>query len=72
MIVCVCRGVSDRTVRAVIAGGAQTRDEVQKACGAGTNCGKCRAMLSEFLDDTPRKAYGGTTVSPYLAGGVLT
>jgi bacterioferritin-associated ferredoxin len=72
MIVCVCRGVSDRTVRAVIASGARTRDEVKKACGAGTSCGKCQAMLSEFLDDVRGQAYGATTVSPYVAAGVFT
>ncbi len=72
MIVCVCRGVSDRTVRALIAAGARTRAEVRKACGAGTDCGKCCAMLAELLLDERGKAYRGTTPSPYVPAGALT
>ncbi len=71
MIVCVCRGVSDRTVRALIAAGAQTRDEVRKACGASTECGKCCAMLAELLEDGRGTHYRGMSVSPYVPAGGL-
>jgi bacterioferritin-associated ferredoxin len=41
VIVCLCRGVSDRTIAKVIADGARTADEVGQVCGAGTSCGSC-------------------------------
>ena len=34
MILCLCRGVSDRSIRAVIAAGASCPGDVTRACGA--------------------------------------
>ena len=50
MFVCSCKGVTDRTIRAAIASGAQTIDEVADRCGAGARCGGCWPALSELLD----------------------
>jgi len=72
MIVCLCRGVSDQKLRALIAAGARTRAELRKACGAGTDCGKCRAMLAELVEEPCRTEYPGTTGSPYVPAGGLT
>jgi len=33
MILCLCRGVSDRTVEAVIADGARRVARIERACG---------------------------------------
>jgi bacterioferritin-associated ferredoxin len=72
MIVCLCRRVSDATIRATIDGGAQTVSEVGDACGAGTGCGACR----DSIDDMIRCPEGSqkhcsrtrhTVLSPYLA-----
>jgi bacterioferritin-associated ferredoxin len=49
MLVCVCRGVSDREVREVLARGASTLRDVGRACGAGTDCGSCRDLLRQML-----------------------
>jgi len=49
MLVCVCRGVSDREVREVLARGASTLRDVGRACGAGTDCGSCRDLLRKML-----------------------
>jgi bacterioferritin-associated ferredoxin len=50
MIVCNCRGVSDQTIRAAIAAGACTVDDVADACrGAGACCGSCRPAIAEML-----------------------
>lgn len=49
MLVCVCRGVSDREVREVLARGASTLRDVGRACGAGTDCGSCRDLLRSML-----------------------
>ncbi len=49
MFVCHCRVVSDRTIRAAIAGGAGGVDEVMDACGAGDACGGCVPGIEELL-----------------------
>jgi bacterioferritin-associated ferredoxin len=51
MIVCLCRRVSDRTIRAAIREGAQTEERVAEMCGAGTCCGGCVPTISELIDD---------------------
>ena len=51
MIVCSCRAVSDRTVKAAIASGASNIPEVAARCGAGARCGGCWPALSELLDE---------------------
>ena len=51
MYVCLCKGVSDRTVLATIRAGARSLNEVGKRCGAGTDCGACRGTIREMLED---------------------
>ena len=50
MIVCICRAVCDRTIRATIAAGARTVHEVATACRAGTSCGSCKEQIAELID----------------------
>lgn len=52
MIVCSCRGVSDRTLLQAIRDGANTVDEVGQRTGAGTGCGCCRGSLAQIIDRT--------------------
>ena len=49
MFVCHCRAVTDRTVRAVIASGATTIEELARRCSAGATCGGCWPALEELL-----------------------
>ena len=50
MIVCVCNGVSDRTIEANIKSSAfSTVRSVAKACGAGTDCGACVNTIRQFV-----------------------
>jgi bacterioferritin-associated ferredoxin len=50
MLVCHCKGLTDRDVRGVIAAGACTRRELTRRSGAGSVCGGCRPLLDELLD----------------------
>ena len=54
MIVCLCHGVSERHLEAVVAAGARTVGEVARACGAGSDCGSCHRALADLLDDARR------------------
>jgi bacterioferritin-associated ferredoxin len=50
MLVCHCKGLTDRDVRGAIESGACTRREIARQCGAGSVCGGCRPLLDELLD----------------------
>ena len=50
-LVCLCNGVSERQVRKAIAHGADTIDEIGRACRAGTTCHGCTPTLEKLLDD---------------------
>jgi bacterioferritin-associated ferredoxin len=54
MIVCVCKAVSDRHIKAAVEGGANSLRHLTRDLGVGTCCGKClpeaKAALSACLD----------------------
>ena len=49
MIICSCRGVNDRIIRAAIEAGACTVEEVTERCNAASRCGGCRPAIQEIL-----------------------
>ena len=54
MIICVCKAVSDRHIRAAVNCGATNLRDLTRELGVGTCCGKCvpeaRTILSNSLD----------------------
>lgn len=48
MIVCVCRGASERDVLKAIDRGASSVADL-KRCGIGTECGSCHNLLRKML-----------------------
>jgi bacterioferritin-associated ferredoxin len=52
VIVCQCRRVSDREVRAAVARGAESIDEIASACGAGAECRGCESNLAALLAES--------------------
>ncbi len=76
MIICVCHGVCDKELTAVIASGADSVEKVERQCGAGGDCGTCRPDIERLIElksfgpvalgrATP--ASGTTAVSCFLA-----
>jgi bacterioferritin-associated ferredoxin len=51
MLICHCRVVTDRVIRAAIASGARTPAEVARFCRAGTGCNGCRYAVRELLSE---------------------
>ena len=49
MYVCSCKAITDRTVRAVVAAGAQSVDAVADMCSAGSRCGGCWPTLEALI-----------------------
>jgi bacterioferritin-associated ferredoxin len=54
MIVCLCKAVSDKTIRAAIENGAGSVEAVGAACGAGTGCGSCVPDIEHMLAKADR------------------
>jgi bacterioferritin-associated ferredoxin len=51
MIICLCRGITDKHVRDSIARGATSVPDVADDCGAGSGCGSCHGMIEMMLAD---------------------
>jgi bacterioferritin-associated ferredoxin len=56
MIVCLCRGVSDRTVRLLVEEGVDTPQAIERACGAGGDCGSCQRQVRQIIDEETGQA----------------
>jgi len=65
MIVCVCKAVSDKAIRAAVKNGATQLQDLTRELGLGTCCGKClpeaRTALAASLGQRD-------DVSTYFAG----
>lgn len=59
MILCLCQGISDRTVRLAVMNGASSVDAVAARCGAGTDCGSCRHAIADLVEDARMDATAG-------------
>ena len=53
MIVCVCNRLNEDRIRAAIAAGACSSDEVYARCGVKKNCGRCQETIEDMLDEKP-------------------
>ncbi len=49
MIVCLCKGISDRRLREEARRGHRTVAQVRRSCGACTGCGACVRQVAEIL-----------------------
>ena len=50
MIVCVCKNVNDKQIRAAMADGATTVRAVRNQLGVSTCCGKCAPQVKAMVD----------------------
>jgi bacterioferritin-associated ferredoxin len=80
VIVCLCKGVSDRDIRAARAAGAETVSDVAAATGAGNGCGCCHGTIARVLAEPcstpcagcPRAESTGAVPLRIAAAGVRT
>ena len=49
MIVCICKGVSDRKIHEEIRKGHKTLAQIRSGCRAGTDCGACVQQIRKML-----------------------
>lgn len=59
MLVCHCKGLTERALRRTVKKGACSVAEVTLSCGAGGICGGCRPAIQEIVDEAgaPRTSY---------------
>lgn len=60
MIVCLCKGVSSRTILSEVNQGRRTLRQVRAACKAGTECGACTRQIRQLIESVPREGDGGS------------
>lgn len=53
MLVCICKGVSDRRITEEIRRGNRSLQQIQKGCRAGTDCGSCVKQIRRMLASQP-------------------
>ncbi len=51
MIICVCKAISARELRARIDAGARTLEQLARETGVTTDCGTCTATVLEMLEE---------------------
>jgi bacterioferritin-associated ferredoxin len=49
MFVCLCTGVTSQVVTDLVASGASTSRQIADACGAGSDCGRCRRTVRAII-----------------------
>jgi bacterioferritin-associated ferredoxin len=49
MVICLCKGVSDKKIHQLIAGGAKSLRDIMASCQAGSDCGSCVCAVKEML-----------------------
>lgn len=49
MLICSCKGVTDRKIEEQVRNGARTIAQVQDGCQAGTECGGCLRQIHKLL-----------------------
>ena len=67
MIICICRGKSDRDVSRAIEAGATSVRDLQR-CGIGDQCGSCHNSLRMMLAQAAAETGSAATPCPACAG----
>ncbi len=69
VIICHCKGVSDRAIRKAVRGGACTHRDVARACQAGSRCGGCVNAVSEILESERNESAAAALPSLAISAG---
>lgn len=52
MYVCLCHGVTDKTIREAADAGVSDLAELSMSTGCGSSCGCCRDLAVQILEET--------------------
>jgi bacterioferritin-associated ferredoxin len=51
MYICICNAITEREVKACVARGASSIDELTFELGVGSGCGRCRECATQLLQE---------------------
>lgn len=66
MLVCHCRGVSDRQIKRAVRNGACSVRQVARETGAGMRCGGCRTNVTQIVEEALADAGGSSSVASMI------
>ena len=66
MLVCHCRGITDRQIRRLVKDGACSTRDVARATGAGLRCGGCRTNVKRVVDEAVEREFQKTHATTLL------
>jgi bacterioferritin-associated ferredoxin len=52
MLVCLCKGVSDKKIKSLVENGASSVKQVMSTCHAGQDCGACICTVRDIIRQT--------------------
>lgn len=67
MYVCLCHGVTERTIRDARERGIRCVEQLGAETGCGTSCGCCISMAADLLGDSQCSALGDIFASTAVA-----
>ena len=68
MIVCLCKGVSSRTILSEVKRGNCTVKGIARSCRAGTDCGSCVRQIRELINSSGSAARAHDDTVPNVPG----
>ncbi|MBB84658.1 MAG: hypothetical protein CL931_12680 [Deltaproteobacteria bacterium] len=61
MLVCHCRGISDRQIKRAVKDGCSSPREVARETGAGMRCGGCRSTVKAIVNEALASEFAKTS-----------
>lgn len=55
MYVCVCKGITDRQIKAAVNEGATSMAKLRRSLGVASQCGKCTCLTREIVQEALRE-----------------
>ena len=68
MLICHCKGVTERQIRELVRSGASSRSQVARACRASSYCGGCSPAIVRIIRDEQRRGDEQRQADVALAG----
>lgn len=66
MYVCVCKAVSDKTIRQKVGEGLGSMRELKQCLGVGSQCGKCIQTAQQVLNQSIQELYATHRIPCHL------
>ncbi len=51
MYICICQGVTDKTIRKAVQQGISSLSQLQMTTGCATQCGRCTEQAEQIIND---------------------